>query len=67
MKLNFVIATVALVFIQLSIKAQTKISTDSLLQLVKEAYIYGYPVEQSYRMYVTVPDNMAQTRRKLSG
>ncbi len=44
-------------------KAQSSLSTDSLLRLVKEAYIYGYPIEQSYRMYVTLPDNIGQTKR----
>jgi hypothetical protein len=61
MKLYFIIA--AVVFVQSPAKAQTKINTDSLLQLVKEAYIYGYPIEQSYRMYVTLPDNTGQTKR----
>lgn len=37
-------------------------NTDSLLQLVKEAYIYGYPIEQVYRMYVTLPDNTGQLK-----
>ena len=41
----------------------SKISTDSLVSLVKQAYIYGYPIEQSYRMYVTTPDNTGQTKR----
>ena len=46
------------------IRAQSaKLSTDSLLKLVKEAYVYGYPVEQSYRMYVTLPDNTGQVKR----
>ncbi len=44
-------------------KAQHGISKDSLISLVKQAYIYGYPVEQSYRMYVTLPDNTGQTKR----
>jgi len=61
MKLIFCIAAFACM--QLSVKAQTGINTDSLLQLVKEAYIYGYPVEQSYRMYVTLPDNTGQPKR----
>ncbi len=39
------------------------LSTDSLLRLVKEAYIYGYSVEQCYRMYVTPQDNFGQTKR----
>jgi hypothetical protein len=40
-----------------------KINIDSLVSLVKQAYIYGYPIEQSYRMYVTTPDNTGQTKR----
>ena len=45
-------------------KAQTqKLPADSLLQLVREAYVYGYPTEQIYRMYVTVPDNTGQRPR----
>ena len=63
MKLYFVVAAMVFAFIQSTAKAQPTISTDSLLQLVKEAYIYGYPVEQSYRMYVTLPDNTGQTKR----
>jgi len=43
--------------------AQHKVSSDSLLQLIREAYIYGYPIEQSYRMYVTLPDNTGQIKR----
>lgn len=46
----------------LTVNAQSKLNTDALLQLVKQAYIYGYPVEQSFRMYVTVPDNIGQTK-----
>jgi hypothetical protein len=57
---------VAKVFIFLllfaKLEAQSAISTDSLLQLVREAYIYGFPAEQVYRMYVTLPDNTGQTR-----
>ncbi len=44
-------------------RAQTTVTTDSLLKLVKAAYIYGFPAEQVYRMYVTLPDNTGQTRR----
>lgn len=44
-------------FIQPALIEQQKLATGKLLQLVKEAYIYGYPVEQSYYMYVTLPDN----------
>lgn len=53
MRYYFVIAIAVLPSIHSAAKAQTRIGRDSLLQLVKEAYIYGYPVEQSYRMYVT--------------
>ncbi|HRH51273.1 MAG TPA: DUF1214 domain-containing protein [Panacibacter sp.] len=63
MKLYFVIAVTVFELMQSTAKAQTKMSTDSLLHVVKEAYIYGYPVEQSYRMYVTIPDNTGQTHR----
>jgi len=62
MKVYFVIAIIALALIQSGAKAQTKFSMDSILQLVKTAYIYGYPIEQSYRMYVTVPDNIGQSK-----
>src|SRR4051812_18463192 len=45
-------------------KAQSSdLKTDAVLKLVKEAYVYGYPIEQSYRMYVTLPDNTGQTKR----
>ena len=55
----------ALFFIpHFTVMAQTsKISIDSLVSLVKQAYIYGYPIEQSYRMYVTTPDNTGQAKR----
>ena len=43
-----------------SAKAQSSLSNDSLLHLVKEAYIYGYSVEQCYRMHVTLKDGIAQ-------
>lgn len=44
-------------------KAQSSLPTDSLLKLVKEAYIYGYSVEQCYRMYITLQDNIGQSKR----
>ena len=58
------VAFVSGIFVLLGIhtKAQLNLSEDSLLNLVKEAYIYGYPVEQSFRMYVTIPDNIGQTK-----
>lgn len=47
-----------------TVKAQpANTNTDALLQLVKEAYVYGYSVEQVYRMYVTLPDNTGQTQK----
>lgn len=52
-----------LVMMSAAAMAQTaSLSRDSLLQLVKECYIYGFPVEQAYRMYVTLPDNTGQTK-----
>jgi hypothetical protein len=41
---------------------QASSKTDSLLALVKEAYIYGYSIEQCYRMYITQKDGIAQGR-----
>ena len=43
-----------------ALQAQSPLPADSLMQLVKQAYIYGYPVEQSYRIYVSVADNIGQ-------
>ena len=51
------------VFSGKSAKAQSHLPTDSLLHLVKEAYIYGYSVEQCYRMYVTQKDDITQSKR----
>ena len=48
------------IFLDKPIKAQHSLSNDSLLHLVKDAYIYGYSVEQCYRMYVTLKDDIAQ-------
>lgn len=63
-KRKFYIFTAALfTCMHLVATAQKKISTDSLLALVKEAYIYGYPIEQGYRNYVILPDIYAQTKR----
>src|SRR6478752_4254447 len=59
------VASIGIIFIMFCIhaKAQISISKDSLVQLVKAAYIYGYPIEQSYRMYVTLPDNTGQVKK----
>ena len=54
---------VSLIFLVNSANAQS-LSTDSLLRLVKEAYIYGFPVEQCYRMYVTLTDNIGQSKKR---
>jgi len=54
---------VSLIFLVNSANAQS-LSTDSLLRLVKEAYIYGFPVEQCYRMYVTLTDNIGQSIKR---
>jgi len=60
---KFLPGLVLLFFCSSIIHAQKKVVNNPLLQLIKEAYIYGYPIEQSYRMYVTLPDNTGQTKR----
>ncbi len=59
---QYIITALISIFIFLGkpVKAQTSLPTDSLLHLVKEAYIYGYSIEQCYRMYVTLKDDIAQ-------
>jgi hypothetical protein len=53
-----------ILFSSASVKAQSvPVNGDSLLQMVRDAYIYGYPIEQVYRMYVTLPDNTGQTQK----
>lgn len=64
MKYKYALIIIVFLIGNFTTNAQTgKISTDSLMSLVKQAYIYGYPIEQSYRMYVTTPDNTGQTKR----
>ncbi len=61
--MNRLCFTILFIFLAGLAKAQSSLSANALLQLVKEAYVYGYPVEQCYRMYIVPQNNFGETKR----